>query len=78
MAVWEVKKRASHSPVTIHFQTSSNRVYSLFSKTSVSEVDWTEVPGQTTIPGTGGLDALSDTNHAPAKYYKVGVRVPEQ
>ena len=36
-----------------------------------------EIPTQTTIPGTGDLKALSDTNAAPAKFCKVGVSVPK-
>ena len=63
-------------PVTVHFQTSSNRVYTLLSCPNLSEAGCTEVPGQTAVPGSGGMDALSDTNTAPARFYRVGVRVP--
>ena len=65
-----------HSPVMVHFHSSSNRVYSLLSATNLAEPKWTEVPSQTAVPGTGGLDALSDTTSAPGKFYKVGVSVP--
>jgi hypothetical protein len=33
------------------------------------------VPGQTDIPGTGGLGQLTDTNAAPHKFYRVGVKL---
>ena len=68
---------SSHSPVTVHFHSSSNRVYSLLSATNLAEPNWTKVPGQTAVPGTGGMDTLSDTNSAPTKFYKVGVSVPD-
>jgi hypothetical protein len=32
------------------------------------------VPVQTDIPGTGGLNLLTDTNAAPHKFYRVGVK----
>ena len=67
---------SDNSPVTAHFHSSSNRVYSLLSATNLAEPEWSEVPGQTAVPGTGGMDALCDTNAAPAKFYKVGVSVP--
>ena len=41
----------------------------MVSATNLSESNWSEVAGQTAVPGTGGLDAFSDTN--------VGVSVPE-
>ena len=62
--------------MTVHFHSSSNRVYSLLSATNLAEPNWMEVPGQPAVPGTGSLDALSDTNAAPTKFYKVGVSVP--
>ena len=61
--------------MTVHFHSSSNRVYSLCSATNLAEPDWSEIPGQTAVPGTGGLDALSDTNSTPAKFYEVGLSV---
>ena len=64
------------SPVTIHFISSSNRVYTLRSCAGLGQGSWTDVPGQTARPGSGGLDSLSDTNAAPQKFYRVRVDVP--
>ena len=37
---------------------------------------WTNVPGQLDVPGNGGLHALTDTNAASARFYRVGVKLP--
>jgi hypothetical protein len=33
------------------------------------------VPGQIKRPGSGGLDALTDTNALPQGFYRVGVEL---
>ena len=68
-------------PVTVWFWSSSNRRYTLFSSPDLpigpdASAIWTPVPGQADIPGTGALDTLRDTNAAPAKSYRFGVRMP--
>lgn len=68
---------SNRSPLTVHCHSSSNRLYSLLRASNLAEPNWAEGPGQTYIPGTGGWDALSDTNIAPAKFCKVGVSIPE-
>ena len=61
-------------PVTVHFLSSSNRVYTLRSATNLTAGGWSDVPGQADVPGTGGLHSLADTHVGPARFYRVGVR----
>ena len=37
---------------------------------------WTHLPGQTPTPGQAGKMALSDTNAAAVRFYRVQVQVP--
>jgi len=72
---------AQGPPVSVQFLSSSNRVYTLFSSPAVTSGGgatgvWTPIPGQAAVPGSGGLHTLSDTNPAPAAFYRVGVRAP--
>jgi hypothetical protein len=54
---------SNNSPVTLYFESSSNRTYSLISRSLLTTGDWSVVTGRT---GTGGSDSLSDAN-LPAK-----------
>jgi hypothetical protein len=64
------------SPVTIFFQSSSNRLYTLRSATNLVSAVWTNVPGQIDVPGSGGMDALTDATNGAPKFYRLGVRAP--
>ena len=64
-------------PLTVFFQSSSNRLYTLYSRTNVAAGSWLPVPGQTNVPGTGGPFTLSDTNASPsARFYRISVQLP--
>ena len=67
--------------MTVTLQSSANRLYTLYSSPQVTSAGgasgvWTPVPGQTDVPGTGALLTLSDSDAVPAKFYRVGVRLP--
>jgi parallel beta-helix repeat protein len=66
-------------PVTVYFPSSSNRLYMLFYSTNLGSnpaaLGWTNLAGQTDIPGAGGTGALADTNVGPARFYRVGARI---
>lgn len=65
------------SNVVVCFPSSSNRVYTLTSRTNLLAGNWTNVPGQASIPGNGGADSLSDTNAAGGVgYYRLRVALP--
>jgi hypothetical protein len=71
----------SNAPVpTLYFMSSSNRQYTLYYSTNLAMggTEWSSVPEKTSIQGSGGLDALEDTNGngAEAKFYRIGVELP--
>jgi hypothetical protein len=76
LSVLRIESIAAGPPVTVQFTSSSNRFYSLLGCTNLTAPVWMDVPGQTDVPGSGGLQALRDTNAAPPRFYRVGVRVP--
>jgi hypothetical protein len=64
-------------PITIGFVSSSNRVYTLLSGTNHADTAaFAPVRGQVEILGTGGAQSLTDTNAAPALFYRIGVKLP--
>ena len=64
---------ASVSNGTVHFDSSSNRLYSLLSTTNLVEGVWAANESRM---GLGGADSMQSTNNAPAEFYKLEVRLP--
>jgi len=64
------------SPAMISFQSSTNRIYTLWSTPQLALPDWTPVPGGQAIPGNGGTLTLSDPTNAPQRFYRVQVNLP--
>jgi hypothetical protein len=61
----------------VFFQSSASRKYTLYSTANLTSGAWTNIPSQTGIPGSGGLDALTDP--APTgdqRFYRIGVSLP--
>jgi hypothetical protein len=75
---FRIETIADVPPVTVQFLSSSNRQYTLYYSADLVETNttWTNVAGQTGVFGNGSLNALTDTNTAPARFYRVGVKVP--
>lgn len=65
-------------PFTLRFQGSAGRRYTLNATTDLTPpAIWTPVPGQIRIPGTGGLDTLTDSSvTTPNKFYRLSVELP--
>lgn len=51
-----------NSPFTLHFQSSSNRVYTMIGCTNLIAGTWFNVPGAGPRPGAGGPDSMQDLN----------------
>jgi hypothetical protein len=63
--------------VTVAFQSSSNRNYTLYADDNLSTGIWSSVSGQINVSGTGGI--LTLTNPQPADlqmFFRVGVQLP--
>jgi len=65
------------SPVTVYFESSSNRFYTMNYCSNLFDAAWTNVPGAGPEQGEGGPDFLGDTNE-PAKgpFYRLEVELP--
>ena len=62
---------------TVQFLSSPNRLYTLMASTNLAGSNTlVAVPGQSSVPGTGGPQSLSDTNTGPARFYRVSVGAP--
>ena len=63
--------------LTVGFWCTNSRLYSLLVKTNPAVQSWQAVPGSTNQPGEAdGHMTLTDTNPAPLRAYRIGVRMP--
>jgi hypothetical protein len=63
-------------PWTVYFGSSSNRSYTLCSRTNLTVGAWLAIPGQSNVVGAGGMMSLRDTNAAATRFYRVQVTLP--
>jgi len=62
---------------SVSFTSSSNRQYTLYYRTNLIYGGWTNIPAQTAILGSGGVDTLSDASPANIqRFYRLGVQIP--
>lgn len=62
-------------PAKLSFLSSSNRVYSVESTEDTGN-PFLPVTGLGNIPGNGGLQTITDTNPAPAGFYRIRAKLP--
>jgi parallel beta-helix repeat protein len=58
----------------LRLQTSASRRYTLYSSASLAPAEWTPVPGQIDVQGSGGILTLTDLTAAAREFYRIGVR----
>jgi hypothetical protein len=64
-------------PVTVFFQSSSNRWYTMIGCSNLVSGVWTNVPGAGPRGGSGGPDSTTDTNAPPkGPFYRLKVQLP--
>lgn len=63
-------------PVTVYFQSSSNRLYTMNGCSNLVEGVWNPVPGTPPRMGVGGADSMTFSNNLPAEFYKFTVELP--
>jgi hypothetical protein len=62
---------------TVFYQSSASREYTLYYTTNVTSGVWTNIPSQTAIAGSGGVDALTDPSPTGAqRFYRIRVGLP--
>ncbi len=63
--------------IAVSYQSSSNRVYTLYYTDAFNSGVWSNIPTATSVPGTGGLQTLIDpATNLTHRTYKVMVQLP--
>jgi hypothetical protein len=74
---FRIRSISNGPPAMVAITTSSNRQYTLTCKASVTDEDWSDVPGATNVAGSGAMQVLNDTNASTGqKFYRVKVSIP--
>jgi hypothetical protein len=77
LSYFHIESVACATGYTVFFQSSPNRKYTLYSTTDLTSGVRTNLPAQTSIPGSGGVDALTDSSPSGAqRFYRLGVCLP--
>lgn len=75
--VFRVTGVAAGTGTVVRFEPgSTGRVYTFQFNEALNDGAWSNVPGVDPRPGAGGEDAMTDTNNAAARRYRVTVEVP--
>jgi len=74
-SVLQIASVSNLPPVSLYFQSSGNRVYTLWSSSNPAS-GWAPVSGEINIAGSGGLMNLQDSNPGSTRYYRVSVSLP--
>jgi len=73
---WQVTTFALTNSASLSYASSTGRVYSLQMTDDLSSGNWSNVTGQVSIPGSGGLDRLTGPNAFPHRNFRVAVDLP--
>jgi len=76
MSYFHIEAINKSSPVMVSFLSSLNRTYTLWCGSRLDPPDWSVVPGQQGISGTGSTLTLEDAADGPQKFYRVQVSLP--
>lgn len=75
---FRIQSIATAGQPALSYQSSANRRYTLYYRTNLAAGAWVNLPAQTGITGSGGVDWLTDPTPATnsARYYRIGVAIP--
>ena len=72
-----VSSMSNLPPMTVYFESSDNRLYSMIGCSNLVDGSWTNVYGTGPRVGVGGADAMQDTNvPVQGPYYRLEVKLP--
>lgn len=74
-SIFRILAISGSSSRTVHFDSSTNRLYTLYSSSSLTDTAWIAVPGQGPRAGVGVSDFMLDTNDVPRKFYKLSAEL---
>ncbi len=77
LSYFQIQSVSNATGFTAFYPSSARRNYTLYYCTDLASGDWTNVPSQTAVPGSGGLDMLADPSPLGIqRFYRIGVQVP--
>jgi hypothetical protein len=77
LSYFHIQSVSSATSFAVFYQSSASRKYTLYCRTNLTSGALTNIPSQTDIPGSGGLDSLADPSPTGERlFYRIGVQVP--
>ncbi len=74
---FRIQSISNATSCAVFYQSSASRKYTLYYGTNLSAGVWTNLSSQADIPGSGGVDGLTDPSPPGAqRFYRIGVRLP--
>jgi len=73
---FQVTAVSNLSTLTIHFNSSGNRKYTMLACANLLTDAWTNAPGCAPHMGAGGADSITVSNSLPTQFYKLRVEIP--
>ena len=68
---------SNSTSLAVTYPSSASRKYTLYYRTDLTAGGWTNIPSQTGIPGSGGVDTLTDPSPTDTqRSYRIGVSTP--
>jgi hypothetical protein len=63
--------------LAVSYPSSASRKCTLYYRTNLTSGGWTNMPPRTDLPGSGGVDTLTDPSPTgEQRFYRIGVRLP--
>jgi PKD repeat protein len=74
---FHIQSASNATGFAVFYQSSSSRTYTLYYRTNLTSGGWINIPSQTAIPGSGGVDQLTDPSPSGSqRFYLISVQMP--